>query len=658
MSDKSRPVVKEDLFQLKHVLQADLSPDGQTAAYVVSIVDSEADKERMAIWLVDTATGEQRQLTAGSATDSSPVWSPDGRYIAFTSTRHEDKPQLFVIPVGGGEARQLTHLKQGVGGAAVWSPDGKTIAFSAVPIEEPRDTKKPYRVKRFVYRFNGMEYLDDVVQTLYVIPAEGGEARQVVFDDCMNSGPKWSPDGKSLLYSAMMLPDVDDPAMPRWRVVDLVSGKVRDITDGWGTGYAAAWLPDGERIALVGKPQESAIGAKTDLWLFSLDGGVPECRSAGLKEGVGGGLQPDMPFGNYADTFPVTSDGKAAFVDVQIGGTVQIYRIALSGSESCKPLLAGDRACSLFAATDERLLYHVSTMHTPGDLFVADASGANERQLTFVNDEFLAGLEQMRVEHLLFPGSDGVQVEGWLMMPAQGKAPFPTVLVIHGGPHSAFGHAYHFDAQMLCGAGYAVLMVNHRASTGYGDDFSTAITGDWGNLDYHDLMAGVDYAIDKGWTDPDRLGVCGLSGGGNLSCWIVGQTDRFKAAVPENPVTNWVSFYGVSDIGVWFSTRQLGGHPHEIPEVYAKCSPITYAHRCKTPTLLVQGENDWRCPPEQSEQFYTVLKANGCTVEMLRLPLSPHAASLNGALAVRRAHNEALLDWMNRFVLAKGEDKR
>jgi len=652
MSNKSRPVVQEDLFHLKHVLQADLSPDGKTAAYVVSTVDQEADKERMAIWLVDTATGEQRQLTAGSATDSSPVWSPDSQQIAFTSTRHEDKPQLFIISVDGGEARQLTHFKQGVGGGATWSPDGATIAFSANPIEEPRDTKKPYRVKRFVYRFNGMEYLDDVVQTLYVIPVEGGEARRVVFDECMNTGPKWSPDGKSLLYSAMMLPDVDDPAMPRWRIVDLVSGKVRDVTGDWGTGYAAAWLPDGERIALIGKPQESAIGAKADLWVFKLNGGKPECRSASLKEGVGGGLQPDMPFGNYTDTFPVTSDGKAAFVDVQIGGTVQVYRVALSGAESCKPLLTGDRACSLLAATDERLLVHVSTMHTPGDLFVADASGANERQLTFVNDDFLAGLDKIRVEHLLFPGSDGVQVEGWLMMPAQGKAPFPTVLVIHGGPHSAFGHAYHFDTQMLCGAGYAVLMVNHRASTGYGDEFSTAITGDWGNLDYHDLMAGVDYVIEKGWTDPDRLGVCGLSGGGNLSCWIVGQTDRFKAAVPENPVTNWLSFYGVSDIGVWFSTRQLGGHPHEIPEIYAKCSPITYAHRCKTPTLMVQGENDWRCPPEQSEQFYTVLKANGCIVEMLRLPHSPHAASLNGALAVRRAHNEALLDWMNKFVLA------
>jgi dipeptidyl aminopeptidase/acylaminoacyl peptidase len=206
---------------------------------------------------------------------------------------------------------------------------------------------------------------------------------------------------------------------------------------------------------------------------------------------------------------------------------------------------------------------------------------------------------------------------------------------------------------MLCGAGYAVLRVNHRASTGYGDAFSTAIKGDWGNLDYNDLMAGVDYVVEKGLADPDRLGVTGLSGGGNLSCWIVGQTDRFKAAVPQNPVTNFISFYGVSDIGVWFAAEQMGGHPHEIPDVYVKCSPITYAHRCTTPTLLIQSEHDWRCPPEQSEQFYTVLKANGCIVEMVRLPNAAHAAAIGGAPVNRRIHNEALLDWMNRYVLGK-----
>ena len=236
------------------------------------------------------------------------------------------------------------------------------------------------------------------------------------------------------------------------------------------------------------------------------------------------------------------------------------------------------------------------------------------------------------------------------MLPPGGTAPHPLVLYIHGGPHSGFGHIFSFDFQMLAGAGYAVLFVNQRGSTGYGDEFASQIIGDWGNHDYHDLIAGVDAAIARGLADPERMGVCGLSGGGNLACWIVGQTDRFKAAVPENPVTNWLSFYGVSDIGPWFATAELGGAPHEIPEVYQRCSPITYAHRCSTPTLLIQGEADYRCPAEQSEQFYTVLKANGCVAEMLRLPGSSHASSIRGAPPLRRAQNEALLEWMQRYV--------
>ncbi len=647
-----RPVEPADLFRFQFVTSGVLSPDGTHVAYTVSHVNAEEDKEYSAIWLLALAAGDTRQLTSGTAVDAGPCWSPDGRQIAFMSTRQE-KAQLYVIPVDGGEARQLTHFKQGVGGKPVWSPDGKHIAFTAVPVEEPRPADKPYRVSRHVYRFNEMEYLDDVVQDIYVIPAAGGEPRRVTHDGWMNANPQWSPDGKSLLYLASMNPDSLKAFHPHVRLVNLLDNSVRDLTGSWGDVYAVSWLPDGERIVFIGQPNGLPIGSKSDLWVLSVSGGQPECRTAGLKVGVGGGMEPDMPVFSYLTTVPLAKDGQTAYAGVQIGGTEQVYAVALTGAEQVTPLLTGDRACMLQDASAHHLLYIASTMHTPTDLYVADLDGSNERRLTALNDDLLAQLELPDVEHLLFPGVDGVEVEGWLMLPRRGDRPHPTILLIHGGPHSAFGHIFHFDCLMLCGAGYAVLRVNHRASTGYGDEFSTAIKADWGNLDYQDLMAGVDYAVARGLADPDRLGVTGLSGGGNLSCWIVGQTDRFKAAIPQNPVTNWVSFYGVSDIGVWFAVEQMGGHPHEIPEIYAKCSPITYAHRCKTPTLLIQSEHDWRCPPEQSEQFYTVLKANGCTVEMLRLPNAAHAASITGALANRRAHNDVLLEWMNRYVLGK-----
>ena len=646
-----RTVEPEDLFKLKFLQDGQLSPDGKTVAYMVSRVETENEEleEHVAIWLLSLETGETRQLTAGLARDATPRWSPDGRQIAFISTRNE-KPQIYIIPVDGGEARALTAMKQGVGGGPEWSPDGKRIALTAGPEEEPLDLKAPYRLTRHTFRFDEMGYLENVLQDIYVIPVEGGEPKRLTDDACQKNGLAWSPDGREILFSVMLFPD-SHRLHPDVRVVNL-EGEVRTLLKDWGNVVSAAWTPDGSKVVLIASLVDEPIGTQNDLWIVASQGGEPECRTAGLDLQVGGRLQPDMPvMAVRAPRILIPKDGQTAYTQVQDGGTVQIYRIALSGPESCVSVLAGERACIPQDMKADQLLFLVSTLDNPTDLYLTDLSGAGERWLTHLNADLLAELALPTVEHLLFPGSDGVQVEGWIIKPGIGQAPYPTILYIHGGPHSAFGHMFSFDFQMLAGAGYAVLFVNHRASTGYGDEFATAIKGDWGNLDYKDLMAGVDVAIEKGIANPDRLGCCGISGGGNLSCWIVGQTDRFKAAVPENPVTNWQSFYGVSDIGPWFAVEEMGGLPHEIPEVYRRCSPITFAHRCTTPTLLVQGEHDWRCPAEQSEQFYAVLKANGCTVEMLRLPNSPHAGSIGGLPILRRAQNEALLGWMNRYVL-------
>jgi dipeptidyl aminopeptidase/acylaminoacyl peptidase len=654
--EKELSTVKpEDLFRLKFLQDGQLSPNGKTVAYSVSHVavkkekEEENEEEYTAIWLLLLETGESRQLTAGLARDTNPQWSPDGKQIAFLSTRGE-KPQIYLIPVDGGEAQALTAMEQGVGGGPVWSPDGKHIAFTAGPAVEPPDPDKPYRVTRHIYRFDGTGYLDNVVQDIYIVPVEGGEPKQLTDDDCQNGAPVWSPDGQEILFTAAMFPD-SHRAYPMLKAVNL-DGEIRELVGDWGYAISAAWTPDGKQVVFVGNPLGLPVGSQNNLWVIDSQGGEPECRTAGLTFQVGGALQPDMPVTSLElPKILVTTDSQAAYVQVQDGGTVQIYRVALSGAESWAPVVAGERSCVVLDMDDGHLLFAVSTLDNPLDLFIADADGSNERQLTHLNADLLAEWDLSTIEHLSFPGSDGVQVEGWIMKPSTGKAPYPTILYIHGGPHSGFGHMFSFDFQMLAGAGYAVLLVNQRGSTGYGDEFSNQIIGDWGNLDYQDLMAGVDFAIEKRIADPDRLGCCGISGGGNLSCWIVGQTDRFKAAVPENPVTNWVSMYGTSDISAWFAPQEMGGLPHEIPEVYWRCSPITYAHRCTTPTLLIQGEHDYRCPAEQSEQFYAVLKASGCIVEMLRLPNSPHVGSIAGPPILRHAQNEALLGWLNRYVL-------
>ncbi|MCD5417517.1 S9 family peptidase [Candidatus Bipolaricaulota bacterium] len=555
----------------------------------------------------------------------------------------------------GGEAHALTAMKQGVGSGPAWSPDGKQITFTAGPESDPPDPKKPYRVTRHIYRFDGAGYLDNVVQDIYVIAAEGGEPKRLTRDDNQNGMPVWSPDGQEILFTAAMFPD-SHLVYPALKVVSL-DGQVRELVKNWGYAISAAWTIGG-KVVFIGGPFGRPIGSQNDLWVVDHQGGEPECRTAGLTFQVGGGLQGDMPVYRAFPNILVSEDGRAAYVQVQEEGTVPIYRVALNGPESWAPVVTGERSCIPLGIDKERLLFAVSALNNPLDLHIAAMDGADEQRLTNLNAELLAEWNLPTVEHLSFAGSDGAQVDGWIMKPDIGEAPYPTILYIHGGPHSGFGHIFSFDFQMLAGAGYAVLFVNQRGSTGYGDEFSTQIIGDWGNLDYKDLMAGVDFAIAKGITDPDRLGCCGLSGGGNLTCWIVGQTDRFKAAVPENPVTNWVSMYGVSDIGPWFAPAEMGGLPHEIPEVYQRCSPITYAHRCTTPTLLVQGEHDYRCPAEQSEQFYAALKASGCIVEMVRLPASFHAGSIHGAPVMRRVQNEVLLDWMNRYLLGIAADKK
>jgi dipeptidyl aminopeptidase/acylaminoacyl peptidase len=657
MASKKRRVEPADLFRIKSLCEAKLSPDATRALYAVSHVDAEKGEEYISLWLLSLETRATRQLTSGLARDYGAAWSPDGSRIAFLSTRG-GAPQVYVLPVDGGEARALTALTQGVEGAPVWSPGGSSLAFAAVPAREAMDATQPYRVDRPVYRFDRLGVVDRVAQDLYVIDAEGGEPRRLTDDRCHNFGPLWSPDGKEILFSSLFEPDSHNMFVS-FKVVTL-EGVVHPLVNNAGFAQVANWTPDGKQVVFTGAPNGRPYGSKNDLWLMNRDGTGIECRTTGLKLGVNGSLQGDfpVPWTNQDNPLQVSEDGQEAFLHIQEGGTKHIYRFALSGSESWTAVTAGERTCAFMDLVDGRVLYAASSLDNPADLYVVDVDGGNERRLTSLNDDLLAEWELPAVEHLLFSSEDGEQVEGWMMKPAVGEPPYPTILYAHGGPYAGFGHLFSFDFQMLAGAGYGVLFINHRGSSGYGDEFSLAITGDWGNLDYKDLMAGVDVAIERGLADPNGLGVCGLSGGGFLSCWMVGHTDRFKAAVPENPLTNWVSQYGVSDVGPVLGVQCMGGAPHEIPEVYTRCSPITYAHRCKTPTLLIQAESDHRCPPEQSEQFFTVLKANGCVAEMLRLPNEFHEGSITGGLPARRAQNEALLDWMNRYVMGKNPSSR
>lgn len=342
-----------------------------------------------------------------------------------------------------------------------------------------------------------------------------------------------------------------------------------------------------------------------------------------------------------------------AYTRGQVGGEMRAYRINLRGAIAFdRVFVAPERTDVILDLRAGRALFGMATISDPLNLGIANLDETHERLLTDINGELLAARKLATPRHFFYQNEEGTSLECWLLLPAEGRPPYPTIQYIHGGPHQGWGQIYVFDAQMLAGAGFAVLLVNYRGSTGYGDEFALAADGRQGPVEHGDLMIALDYVIAQGWADPNRLGVAGLSYGGYLSNWAIGHTDRFRAAVVENGVSSRINSYGAADIGVYSLSNEMAGHLRDAPERYWRSSPIAYAHRAKTPTLLITGEHDWRVPAAQAEEMYGSLKASGCVVEMLRLPYMPHMGSLGGPLYVRRAQNDALLDWMRRYVLA------
>jgi dipeptidyl aminopeptidase/acylaminoacyl peptidase len=652
----TRAIAPDDLFRLRFVVAADLSPDGSRVVFAQTRIapgekEDDDEIEHADLHLLEVESGEVRRLTFNDSTNTAPAISPDGSSVAFMSTRTE-KPQLWLLPLDGGEPRKLTDLAQGVGGGPVWSPDGSKIAFTAGPQEEPRKPERPYRIDRTVWRFDEIGVIDDAVQDVYVIDAADhtAEPRRLTDDRFINSQPKWSADGQSLVYVASHDPESHE-LMSRLRRVDL-EGEVTDLTEPDGLVAAHAPLSDGRVVYVLDFELDKVIGSRAPLYVLDPATETRVRRGKDIEGHIEGGIQGDNPGSRLSAGQLLLTDGdRGAVVSVQTGGEIALVSVALEGDESHTVVADGPRVCTPVAARGRKLLFGAFGFTEPGDLYLADLDTGEEHRLTRLNDDVLSELALPTVVPLSFSSIDGAPVEGWFLQPAEADGPLPTVLNIHGGPHAGWGAHFNFDNLMFTGAGYGVLLVNHRASTGYGDAFATAIRGDWGNLDYADLMAGVDHAIEEDLADTDRLGVCGISGGGNLTGWIIGHTDRFKAACPENPVFNWFSMYGTSDVGADFSVRELGGTPYDAEDVYRRCSPITYADRCTTPTLFLQHESDNRCPPEQTEQFFTVLRVNGVPAEMLRFPNTSHSGSVRGPIGHRRAQNEALLDWMNRYVL-------
>ncbi len=689
-----RPIVGEDLFRLHIVSDVQLSPDGRTAAYVVTRLDREADDYRAAIWIASLAGGTPRQLTAGTARDGSPRWSPDGHQIAFVSNRPAEQPerrgpggekepgereqqgqpgakpdpkedgpksQIWVIAVGGGEARQLTRQSFGAT-SPTWSPDGQAIAFlsptadqevGSTPSGDGTATIADERlITEIRYRFDGRGFIERH-DHIWTVPSGGGEARQLTTGDSDDAQPVWSPDSARIAFVSNRTPDRETNGISAIYIVPVQGGDLRCLTEGAFAFTDPAWSPDGRRLAVIGTDDPRAGGAKNaNLWTVPAGGDPPTNHTRNWDRSFGDHGMSDVYMAS--DDRPMWSpDGAVVYALASDRGSTHIYRVTLEDG-SVEPVTSGRRRIISFAAAaDGSMLCYISgEAHRPFEVFSAGPAGSNEQQLTQHNKAFLNEVALSPSEEMLFPSqSDGTEIQGWILKPPgfqEGSATkYPLILQIHGGPHAMYGHALFHEMQLMAARGYVVLYTNPRGSSGYGEDFTCSTRGRWGEHDMPDVMGALDAILKRGYVDEARVGVTGGSYGGYLTNWIVGHTDRFKAAVTQRCVANFYSFFGTSDIGFTFGEYEFGGTPWSETETLLRHSPISYVESMKTPLLIIHNEQDLRCPIEQAEQLFVFLKKLGRQVAFVRIPGEDHNLSRTGKPSRRLARLHHLIGWFD-----------
>ena len=657
-----RPITAEDLLRIAVVDDPRLAPDGRTVAYVVTTVERGANEYRSAVWTVPAAGGEPVQFTSGERRDTTPCWSPDGERLAFLSDRGGDKAQLYVMSAHGGEARRLTSQPDAIREYA-WSPSGDRLAFVArvrpAGSPAPDDPTPPVvrEIDRVTHKYDGQGLLVGR-EHLFVMAADGGEARQVTDGDWDDHEPAWSPDGRSIAFSSNRTPDRDTNDASQVWVVGANGGRPRLVSTGGEALSGPAWAPDGSRIACVGRAADGPSGANVRLWLLPAEGGAASCMTPDFDRSVGSDVLGDLR-GHAPEPVPVwTTDGARLRFLASDAGNVHLFEAdARDGAGEPHRQLAGERVLTSFDGGGDDVVFVATTALDPGDVVVATASGNDggrddgngERRLTDVNRALLDELDLAAPEPLDVVGANDQPVQGWVL-PGRGPGARPTILEIHGGPHALYGNTFFHELQLLAAHGYTVLYTNPRGSRGYGERFCSEIAGGWGELDYRDLMAAVDGAVARRDVDADRLGVAGGSYGGYMTNWIVGHTDRFKAAVTMRCLSNFLSMYGTSDVGTWFCERELLGSPRDQMERYWRLSPIAYAEQVVTPILILHGEQDLRCPLEQAEQWFVTLRRLGKTAEFLRFPEESHNMSRNGRPDRRLLRLQRILAWFDRYL--------
>jgi dipeptidyl aminopeptidase/acylaminoacyl peptidase len=643
-----------DLTRIRFVSDAQVSPDGRTVAFVVTMLSEERDEYLSQIWLVDAAGGEPRRFTAGPRRDTAPRWSPDGTRLAFVSERDaKQKGQLYVMPVAGGEPTRLTDLRHGVS-APDWSPDGTRLAFVSrvggwvepESEEEKRKSRPPRVITALKYRFNGEGFTYDRRPQIFTVAAEGGEPRQVTEGDYDHADPAWTPDGRALVFASARHDERDhDDASDVW-LIPAEGGPPRRLTRTRGPAGHPAVSPAGDTVAYLGRASRNTFGRNIRLFTVPIAGGEPVCRTEDLDRSCGPlGVRPAW-----------SGDGRALTIAAEDQGTLGLFRVEAAGAPP-RRLVSGERVVGSYSASRDGavLAFTASEPGAPAELFVCGADGGGERRLTDLNRAFTGEVALARPERFRFERA-GFTVDAWIMKP-HGFEPghkYPLLLNVHGGPHAQYGYPFFDEFQVQAGAGYGVLYANPRGSQGYGEAFASAVVGDWGGGDAADVQAALDLALRRfDWIDPERLGLLGGSYGGFMTSWIVGHSKRFRAACSERAVNVQTSMFGTSDIGFVFNQVELGGVlPWEDTAKYLERSPLTYAKDITTPLLILHSEDDLRCPIEQAEQLFVALKTLRREVVLVRFPDENHELTRSGKPRHRLERFRILLEWFAKYLRA------
>lgn len=621
-----------DVFDLEFISDPQIAPDGSKVVYVRNFKDIMTDANRSNLWIVNADGSNNRPLTTGNRNDRSPRWSPDGTRLLYLSNQ-EGSTQLYLRWLEDGTEQKLTNFAKSPG-SIQWSPDGKWIAFSMsvdgapsslIQLPKPpkgaKWTEPPRYIDQLNYRSDGAGYLPAAYTHLFLLSADGGHPRQLTSGD-FNHGAAfdWTPDGKYLIVSANRHPDGEyQPRNSELYEVEVANGSIRALTDRVGPDGGPAVSPDGKQIAYMGFDDRYQGFQTTGLYLMNRDGSNVRL------------INPNMD--RNAENIQWSADGKSLYCQYDSEGNTRIARMDLNGQVTDlvqdvgglslgRPYSGGD----FTVAANGRLAYTLGTPQHPADLAVATRAG-DVKRLTDVNADLFSHKKLGTVEEIWYESSfDGRKIQGWICKPPDfdPNKQYPLMLEIHGGPFTNYGSRFSAEVQLYAAAGYVVLYTNPRGSTSYGEEFANLIHHNYPGEDYHDLISGVDAVIDKGYIDENRLFVTGGSGGGVLTSWIIGNTDRFAAAVVAKPVINWSSFVLHADGPAFFSRYWFPGFPWEVPEAYWKRSPLSLVGNVKTPTMLLTGEQDYRTPISETEQYYTALKLNKVETSMVRIQDSGH----------------------------------